>query len=95
MDGGICRGTDVVKAVALGARAVGIGKLYGWALAAAGEAGIVRMLELLEGEIKSTLGLMGVNALSQLNPSWVRPGQPVIAPGITSPFPVFEESRRG
>jgi glycolate oxidase len=95
MDGGICRGTDVVKAVALGARAVGIGKLYGWALAAAGEAGIVRMLELLEGEIKSTLGLMGVNALSQLNPSWVRPGQPVITPGITSPFPVFEESRRG
>jgi len=97
MDGGICRGTDIVKAVALGARAVGVGKLYGWALAAAGQAGVERMIELLEAEIRSTLGLMGVTSLAQLNPSWVRPGQPVLAhgPGITSPFPVFEEQRRG
>ncbi|MGH8617327.1 MAG: alpha-hydroxy acid oxidase [Burkholderiales bacterium] len=97
MDGGICRGTDIVKAVALGARAVGVGKLYGWALAAAGQAGVERMIELLEAEIRSTLGLMGVTSLAQLNPSWVRPGQPVLpqGPGITSPFPVFEEQNRG
>jgi glycolate oxidase len=81
----------VVKAVALGARAVGIGKLYGWALAAAGEAGVRRMLELLEAEIRSTLGLMGVTSLSELNPSWVRPAAPVSSGTVTSAFPWFEE----
>ena len=94
MDGGICRGTDVVKAVALGARAVGVGKLYGWALAAAGEAGVTRMIDLLEAEICSTLGLMGVTALSQLNPSWLRPAPPVAALGVASPFPYFADALR-
>src|SRR3970040_34954 len=47
-EGGVLRGTDVVKALALGARAVGVGKLLGWALAAAGEAGLKRMLELMD-----------------------------------------------
>jgi glycolate oxidase len=91
VDGGISRGTDVIKAVALGARAVGLGKLQGWALAAAGEAGITRMLELMEVEIKTALGLMGVTSLEQLNPSWVRPAQPVGLGSITSAYPVFEE----
>jgi len=95
VDGGICRGVDIIKAVALGASAVGVGKLQGWALAAAGEAGITRMLELLESEIKSALGLMGINALSQLNPSWVRAAQPLGAGSITSAYPVFEEQRFG
>ena len=95
MDGGILRGTDVVKAVALGARAVGIGKLYGWALAAAGEAGVVRVLELLEAEIRTTMGLMGITSLAELNPSWVRPGLPPAAvPGLGSAFPYFEALRR-
>ena len=94
MDGGILRGTDVVKAVALGARAVGIGKLYGWALAAAGEAGVVRMLELMEAEIRTTMGLMGVTSLTELNPSWVRPGLPPSpAPGLGSAYPYFEALR--
>ena len=93
VDGAISRGTDVIKAIALGARAVGVGKLQGWALAAAGEAGVQRMLELLEVEIKTAMGLMGVTALAQLNPSWVRPAQAVGPGSITSAYPVFEEQR--
>jgi glycolate oxidase len=93
MDGAVSRGTDVIKAIALGARAVGLGKLQGWALAAAGEAGITRMLELLEIEIKTALGLMGVTSLEQLNPTWVRPAHPVGLGSITSAYPVFEEQR--
>ena len=91
VDGGILRGTDVIKAIALGARAVGVGKLQGLALAAAGEAGIARMLELLELEVRTMMGLMGVTSLAQLNPSWVRPTQPVSCASITSAYPYFEE----
>ena len=50
VDGSFCRGTDIVKAIAMGADLIGIGRLQCWALAAAGEAGIVRMLELLEDD---------------------------------------------
>jgi glycolate oxidase len=90
-DGGILRGTDVVKALALGARAVGVGKLLGWALGAAGEAGVKRMLELMDVEIRTALGLMGVTSLAQLNPSWVRPAQPVRPAAQTNGYPWFEE----
>jgi glycolate oxidase len=93
-DGGVLRGTDVVKALALGARAVGVGKLLGWALAAAGEAGLKRMLELMDVEIRTALGLMGVTALGQLNPSWVRAAQPVRPPTQTNAYPWFEEQMR-
>ncbi len=93
MDGGILRGTDVLKALALGARAVGVGTLPGWALAAAGEAGITRMLELLEGEIRTALGLMGLTSVAQLNRSSLRPAQPVGPGSITSAYPVFAEQR--
>ena len=93
-DGGVLRGTDVIKAIALGARAVGVGKLQGLALAAAGEAGIARMLELLALEIRTMLGLMGVTSLAELNPSWVRPAQPVSSAGIMSGYPYFEQSLR-
>jgi len=90
-DGGVQRGTDVVKALALGARAVGVGKMLGWALAASGEAGLKRMLELMDLEIRTALGLMGVTSLSQLNPSWVRPAQPVRPATQTNAYPWFEE----
>jgi len=90
-DGGVLRGTDVVKALALGARAVGVGKLLGWALAAAGEAGLKRMLELMDVEIRTALGLMGVTSLGQLNPSWVRAAQPVRPATQTNAYPWFEE----
>lgn len=90
-DGGILRGTDVVKALALGARAVGVGKLLGWGLAAAGEAGLKRMLELMDVEVRTALGLMGVTSLAQLNPSWVRPAHPVRPATQTNAYPWFEE----
>jgi len=90
-DGGVTRGTDVVKAIALGACAVGVGKLQGWALAAGGEQGIVRMFELLAQEIHTTLGLMGVKSLKELNPSWVRPAMHTGRFGATCNYPVFDE----
>jgi glycolate oxidase len=90
-DGGVQRGTDVVKAIALGARAVGVGKMLGWALGAAGEAGLKRMLELMDLEIRTAMGLMGVTSLSQLNPSWVKPATPVRAATQTNAYPWFEE----
>lgn len=91
VDGGILRGTDVIKAMALGASAVGVGKLLGWALAAGGQAGIERMLELLEVEIRTAMGLMGVTSLAQLNPSWVRPALPCPPMTQTSAYPWYEE----
>jgi len=91
-DGGVTRGTDVVKAIALGARAVGVGKLQGWALAAGGEQGIVRMFELLAQEIHTTLGLMGVKSLKELNPSWVKPAIHTGKFGTTCNYPVFDET---
>ncbi|MBC7778492.1 MAG: alpha-hydroxy-acid oxidizing protein [Proteobacteria bacterium] len=94
MDGGILRGTDIVKAVALGARAVGIGKLHGWALAAAGEPGVVRMIELLELEIRSALGLMGVTSLRELGPHSVRAATPVSTGSVTSAYPMYEAALR-
>ena len=90
-DGGVLRGTDVVKAICLGARAVGVGKMLGWALGAAGEAGLKRMLELMDVEIRTAMGLMGVTSLAQLNPSWVRPAQPVRPASQTNAYPWFEE----
>lgn len=93
-DGGVLRGTDVVKALCLGARAVGVGKMLGWALAAAGEPGLKRMLELMDIEIRTTLGLMGVTSLAQLDPSWVRPAQPVRPASQTNAYPWFEEMQR-
>jgi len=91
VDGGILRGTDVVKAIALGAQAVGVGKLLGWALAAGGQAGIERMLELLEIEIRTAMGLMGVTSLAELNPDWVRPTTPAVPLGTTSAYPWYQE----
>lgn len=90
-DGGVTRGTDVVKALALGAKAVGVGKLQGWALAAGGERGITRMFELLAKEIHTTLGLMGVKSIKELNPSWVRPTMHTGKFGVTCNYPVFDE----
>ena len=71
VDGGFMRGTDVLKAIALGASAVGLGRLQAYALAAGGEAALVRALELLEEEITTAMGLLGVVRLDQLDPSFV------------------------
>ena len=71
IDGGFLRGSDVVKALCLGAKAVTIGKLQGWALAAAGAEGLVRALELMEAEIVTTMGLLGVTSVNQLKQSYL------------------------
>ncbi len=86
VDGGFMRGTDVVKAMALGADAVGMGRLQGLALSAGGEAGVVRMLELLETEIISALGLLGVTSFDELDRSYVTRTSPLHRP---FPFPAF------
>jgi isopentenyl diphosphate isomerase/L-lactate dehydrogenase-like FMN-dependent dehydrogenase len=91
-DGGVTRGTDVVKALALGAQAVGVGKLQGWALAAGGARGVTRMFELLAQEIHTTLGLMGVKSIKELDPSWVRPALHTGRFGVTCNYPVFDET---
>ena len=87
MDGGITRGTDVLKAISLGAGAVAIGKLQGWGLAAAGEAGLVRVLELLENEITISMGLLGVRSLAELTPAHVCKAEPVAPAHEMSAFP--------
>jgi len=77
VDGGFMRGTDVVKAMALGANAVGLGRLQGYALAAGGQPAMVRALEILEAEVKVALGLLGVTSLAELNRSYVTEVPPV------------------
>jgi isopentenyl diphosphate isomerase/L-lactate dehydrogenase-like FMN-dependent dehydrogenase len=66
LDGGIRRGTDVVKAIALGARAVFVGRPYLWGLAVGGERGVTRVLQLLRDELMLTMTLMGAPALTDL-----------------------------
>jgi isopentenyl diphosphate isomerase/L-lactate dehydrogenase-like FMN-dependent dehydrogenase len=72
VDGGFTRGTDIVKAIALGANAVALGRLQAYALAAGGERGLVRTREILEAEIRTVLGLLGIKSLAELEPSHVR-----------------------
>ena len=76
-DGGIRRGTHIVKALALGANACSIGRGYLYALAAGGEAGVVRALDLLHKEFARTLALSGCNSVQKLGRSYVRRRQSV------------------
>jgi len=67
MDGGVQRGTHVLKALSLGAKAVGVGRYYLYPLAAAGQAGVERALGLMRVEIERAMKLMGCTAISQLS----------------------------
>jgi glycolate oxidase len=91
VDGGFLRGADIVKAMALGATAVGIGRLQGLALAAGGEAGLVRALELLEDEVTRCLGLLGVTSFAELSPGFVAAVAPIARPWLDSAFPLLKE----
>jgi L-lactate dehydrogenase (cytochrome) len=71
MDGGIRRGSDIVKAMCLGARAVLIGRAYAYGLAAAGQAGVSRALEILREDVERTLRLIGCPAVSALDASYL------------------------
>ncbi len=71
MDGGIRRGSDIVKALCLGARAVLCGRAYAYGLAAAGEAGVDRAIEILRADIDRTLRLLGCPSVADLDRSYV------------------------
>jgi isopentenyl diphosphate isomerase/L-lactate dehydrogenase-like FMN-dependent dehydrogenase len=66
IDGGVRRGTDVFKALALGARAVGIGRPYLWGLAAFGQAGVDRVLEILNAELRLAMRQFGTPEISKI-----------------------------
>jgi isopentenyl diphosphate isomerase/L-lactate dehydrogenase-like FMN-dependent dehydrogenase len=72
LDGGVRRGTDVLKAVALGARAVLVGRPVLWGLAAGGEAGAARVLEILRGELDLAMALAGAPTVADITRDLVR-----------------------
>jgi L-lactate dehydrogenase (cytochrome) len=76
VDGGIRRGADIVKALALGARACLAGRALGYGLGAAGEAGARRAVQILRAELRTALALAGCPSVHALDSSWVAPGQP-------------------
>jgi isopentenyl diphosphate isomerase/L-lactate dehydrogenase-like FMN-dependent dehydrogenase len=71
MDGGIRRGTDIVKAICMGARAVLCGRAYAYGLAAGGEAGVDRAIEILRTDVERTLRLLGCSSVAELDGSYV------------------------
>jgi isopentenyl diphosphate isomerase/L-lactate dehydrogenase-like FMN-dependent dehydrogenase len=91
VDGSICRGTDIVKAIALGADAVAMGRMYCYALAADGDAGVHKMLELLEHEFGVAMALGGARSLGELHPGYVFRNAPqVTQPHAHSAFPLLQ-----
>jgi isopentenyl diphosphate isomerase/L-lactate dehydrogenase-like FMN-dependent dehydrogenase len=80
VDGGVQRGSDILKAVALGADVVALGRLQGWGLAAGGKDGLVRMLEILEDELISAMGLTGIPSIRQVTPKHVCKAEAVTPP---------------
>ena len=72
LDGGIRRGTDIVKAIALGAKAVAVGRPYLYGLGAGGEAGVTRALDILTSALRRDMALTGVTRLDELTPDFVR-----------------------
>lgn len=77
VDGGITRGSDIVKAIALGAQAVGLGRGFLYSLVF-GERGTSKAIRILKHEIETTMALLGVSSLDQLNPSYVSVPAPFV-----------------
>jgi isopentenyl diphosphate isomerase/L-lactate dehydrogenase-like FMN-dependent dehydrogenase len=72
LDGGVRRGADAAKALALGARAVLVGRAQMWAHGAAGSAGVARLLELFARELDSTLAILGCSSVAELDETYLR-----------------------
>jgi isopentenyl diphosphate isomerase/L-lactate dehydrogenase-like FMN-dependent dehydrogenase len=77
MDGGIRRGSDVVKALCMGARAVLVGRAFAYGLGAAGQAGVARAIEILRADVIRTMKLLGCPSVAELNSSYIR-----VLPGL-------------
>ena len=95
VDGSFSRGSDIVKAICMGADWVGLGRLYCYGLAAAGAAGIERVIELLEEEMKEVMGLLGVTSLAQLDKSYIAKSMPTNLTGVHSAFPLLNLQDEG
>jgi L-lactate dehydrogenase (cytochrome) len=72
VDGGIRRGADIVKAICMGAKAVLIGRAYGYGLAAGGQAGVARAIAILRADIERTLVLLGCSSIRELDGSYIQ-----------------------
>ena len=90
-DGGVSRGTDIVKAIALGADCVGIGRLQCYAAATNGRNGLNKMIDILQHEILVCMRLLGVNKLNDLNENYIKKDFSISKPSLTSSFPLIEE----
>lgn len=95
VDGGFYRGTDIIKAIALGANAIGIGRLEGWAMAAGGLPALVRCLDILRLEILEAMALCGVSHLSELDASFVQASMPPGPASVFSAFPLLNLDDNG
>jgi len=95
IDGGFYRGTDIVKAIALGANAVGLGRLEAWAMAAGGAPVLVNCLNILRHEIHTALALCGVTGFGQLDPTFIAEAQPPYEPSALSAFPLLDAEDEG
>ncbi len=91
VDGTILRGTDIIKALSLGANAVGLGRAQGIALSAGGEDAVVRMIEIIENELRTAMALLGVAKLSELGPHCLTPAEPLARNWLESAFPLVRE----
>ena len=90
-DGGVSRGTDIVKAIALGADCVGIGRLQCYAAATNGRDGLNKMIDILQHEILVCMRLLGVNNLNDLDDNYIKKDTSISNPSLTSSFPLIEE----
>ena len=89
VDGGFLRGTDIIKALALGADVVALGRLTAMGLGAAGEEGLVRAIDLLAEEMQIAMGLMGLTRLAELSPEHLTAAPAVGPPHVLSAFPLL------